>query len=49
MDREREELRELFAHFSGLDPAREPQRWVDEVRKLIHHFRDELADEEHGG
>lgn len=46
MDREREELRALFTHFNGLDAVNQPQRWVDDVKKLIAHLREELETDE---
>jgi hypothetical protein len=46
MDRERDELHALYAHYSKLDPVNEPKRWVDEVKQLIAKVRGELDEEE---
>jgi hypothetical protein len=46
IDKEHEELREIAARFSTIDLGHEPKKWVAEVKALIGHVRDELADAE---
>lgn len=48
IDREHEELDVLVVRFSAIDISSEPKKWVEEVKGMICHLREELDDAERG-
>ena len=48
IDKEHEELDALATRFAEIDISSEPKKWVEEVRGMIFHLREELDDAEKG-
>jgi hemerythrin-like domain-containing protein len=48
IDKEHEELHDLATRFASIDVTSDSKRWVEEVKGIIAHLREELAEAEQG-